>query len=117
MHGKNCIVAVIMVMSLVAFSIAAAEQQAGSLDKGKALFNDPTLGTTGKSCNDCHPNGKGVEKAAGKTDLERIVNTCITQGLKGRPLDVKSAEMQSLVTYIKSFGGKPKETKKPSVGC
>lgn len=27
------------------------------MEKGKAPFNDPNLGTTGASCNSCHPNG------------------------------------------------------------
>ena len=106
MRGMR-IFAVIIVMGFVALSIAVAEQ-AGNLDKGKALFNDPKLGTVGKACNDCHQNGKGLENAASKTDLEQIVNGCITRGLKGKPLDVKSPEMQSLVSYIKSFSGAKK---------
>ena len=93
--------------------IAFGAQQGASLEKGKALFNDPKLGTTGKSCNDCHPGGKGAEKAAGKKDLEDIVNGCITQGLKGKALDVKSEEMQSLILYLKSL--KPGTTSHP--GC
>ncbi len=110
------IVVVIVIMSFVAFGIAVAEQ-AGSLDQGKALFNDPKLGTVGKACNDCHQNGKGLESAASKQNLEQIVNGCITQGLKGKPLDVKSPEMQSLVSYVKSFSGAKKQGKKAAVGC
>jgi hypothetical protein len=118
MKGLKMIV-VIVVVSFVAFGIALAEHhdQAGTLDKGKAMFNDPKLGTIGKACNDCHQNGKGLENAAAKQDLEQIVNGCITQGLKGKPLDVKSPEMQSLVSYIKSFGGGKKQGKKAAVGC
>ena len=115
MRGMRIFV-VIVVMSFVALGIAVAEQ-AGNLDNGKALFNDPKPGTIGKACNDCHQNGKGLENAASKTDLEQIVNGCITQGLKGKPLDVKSPEMQSLVSYIKSFSGAKKQGKKAAVGC
>ncbi len=114
------IIVAIIIMNFVLFGIAAAENsdQAGMVSKGKALFNDPKLGTTGKSCNDCHQNGKGLEKAAAKQDLAQIVNGCITQGLRGKALDVKSPEMQSLVLYIKSFSGPNKQTsKKPPVGC
>ncbi len=107
----------IILAGLLGAGIAIGMQNDASSDKGKALFNDAKLGTTGKSCNDCHQNGKGVEKAAGKKDLETIVNACITGGLKGTALDVKSVEMQSLVTYINSFGEKKPETKKPAVGC
>ena len=28
-----------------------------AIDRGKELFNDPTLGTTGDTCNSCHLNG------------------------------------------------------------
>lgn len=103
---------------LLGTSLTIAMQSEASLEKGKALFNDPKLGTTGRSCNDCHPGGKGVEKAATKNDIERIVNSCITHSIKGKELDVRSVEMQSIVLYIKSFGDKTSTTpKKPSMGC
>ncbi len=101
---------------LITLGIAAADQT-GSIDKGKAMFNDPKLGTNGKTCNDCHLNGKGLENAASKQNLEQILNGCITQGLKGKPLDVKSPEMESLVSYVKSFSGAKKQGKKAAVGC
>jgi cytochrome c peroxidase len=60
------------------FSLAIA---AGNVEKGKALFNDAKLGggTSGVSCNSCHPDGKGLEKAADRKDkdLEKQVNLCI----------------------------------------
>jgi cytochrome c len=94
---------------LIAFlTTGTAAMDQTSVDKGKALFNDPKLGTTGKSCNDCHPNGKGVEKAAGKKDLVSIVNVCVTKALKGKALDANSVEMQSLVSYINSLGSEKK---------
>jgi len=111
------IMVVLLTLFVISIAIAAIPQEA-SLDKGKALFNDPKLGTTGKSCNSCHPDGKGVDKAGEKSNLENILNSCITKGLKGKAVDVKSVEMQSLVLYVKSFGAKkPAATKKPQVGC
>lgn len=100
----------VIATALAAAGLAAASDHLTSVDKGKALFNDPRLGSTGKSCNDCHQNGKGIEQASGRKDLESVVNGCITQGLKGKALDVKSVEMQSLVSYIRSL-------KQPPVGC
>lgn len=113
------------------FTLAFA---AGSAAKGKALFNDPKLGTNGKSCNDCHPNGEGLIGAGTKKEwktpggahksLEEAVNTCITMALKGKALKVKSGKMKDLVAYIKSLKAptpaaapaeKPK--KKPAMGC
>jgi cytochrome c553 len=89
------------------------------IEKGKALFNEPKLGTVGKSCNTCHKNGKNMEKAAAKKDLEATINNCITGALKGKALDAKSAEMQSLVLYIKSVASEkaPAAVKKAPVGC
>jgi cytochrome c peroxidase len=97
--------------------IAFAAQQEASIEKGKALFSDPKLGTSGKSCSTCHPDGKGLTHAGEKSDLARIVNNCIAVPLKGKPLDPESVEMKSLLLYVKSFGAKkPAEMKKPAVG-
>ena len=114
MRGVKASVFIIF-SALLGAGIAFGVQQEASVEKGKALFSDPKLGTTGKSCNDCHPGGKGADKGAAKPDLEDILNGCITQGLKGKALDVKSVEMQSLILYIKSLGGKPGA--KPHMGC
>ena len=116
---KVTVMTIVALLALCVINIAiAASPQEVTLDKGKALFNDPRLGTSGKSCNTCHPDGKGLDKAGEKSNLESILNSCITKGLKGKALDVKSAEMQSLVMYVKSFGTKkPAATKKPQVGC
>ncbi len=87
-------------------------------ERGKTLFNDPKFAgaISGKSCNSCHPDGKGVEKAAGKTEfnimgkkqqgLEGAVNFCIENAIKGKPIDVQSEQMKDMVAYIKSLGMK-----------
>jgi cytochrome c peroxidase len=118
-YTKAVVLVLIVVMSGAVMAIAAQDE--ASREKGKTLFNDPALGTTGKSCNDCHPGGKGAEKAATKDDAEiaRIVNACITHSIRGKALDVNSVEMRSLVLYIKSFGDDAKSgaPKKAPVGC
>jgi cytochrome c peroxidase len=107
----------LILATAVGIGIVFAAEQA-SVEKGKVMFNDPKLGTVEKSCNSCHADGKGLEKAAAKSDLPDIINTCITKGLKGTAIDVKSAEMQSMVLYIKTFEGKkPAAKKKAAVGC
>lgn len=97
---------------------------AGDVAKGKALFNDPKLGggTAGKSCNSCHLEGKGVEKAADKKEfnlggkkqksLEEAINFCLENANKGKALDPKSDQMKDLVVYIKSLKGKVEEKPK-----
>ena len=91
-----------MFSSGLIFSLAMA---AGDVEKGKALFNDPRFGggTAGVSCNSCHPDGKGLEKAADRKDLEKFVNACIQNALKGKGIGLKSAEMADIIAYIKSF--------------
>ena len=103
---KGLKIAMLSMVSLgLIFSLAIA---AGDVEKGKALFNDPKFGggTAGVSCNSCHPDGKGLEKAVDKKDLEKFVNSCIKNALKGNGIDTKSAEMAEIIAYIKSLKGK-----------
>jgi len=88
----------------------------GNIEHGKTLFNDPKFGngTNGKSCNSCHPNGKGLEQAGKKTSftimgknqnsLEEAVNFCIENALMGKAIDPQSQDMKDIVAYIKSLG-------------
>ena len=94
---------------------------AGEAEKGKALFNDAKFAGGVKSCSSCHPNGKGLEKAADKKEfhvmggtqksLEEAINTCIVNANQGKAIDVKSAQMKEMVAYIKSL-----KAKKPASG-
>ncbi|MDA8432026.1 MAG: hypothetical protein M0Z60_03570 [Nitrospiraceae bacterium] len=108
-----------LLLSAIALSLGVSLAfAAGSVERGKALFNDSKLGTNGSTCGLCHPGGKGLEKAgmAGKVEwktpggnmksLEDAINICITMALKGKALDKKSAKMLDLVAYITSLGKK-----------
>lgn len=108
----------VLFVTVLGVGMAFAAQDEATVDKGKALFNDPKLGASGKTCNTCHAEGKGLEKAGAKGDLDKTINACITMPLKGKALDAKSVEMQSLILYIKSVGEKkPAATRKAPVGC
>ena len=123
------IVALIAIATLFAFAVLAMDKTPE--ERGKALFNDTMLGggTSGKSCNTCHPDGKGLEGVGSKKmwknpggefkSLEEAVNICITLALKGTALDVKSDQMKDLVSYMKSI--KPQAEKahknKSAAGC
>ena len=76
---------------------------AGDVEKGMQLFRDPTLGGSAndKSCNTCHPNGKGLENAG--ADIETTIQACIQKALGGKPLAADSQEMKDLVAYIASL--------------
>jgi cytochrome c peroxidase len=100
----------IAVMSGVALTLTALPALAGksSVELGKQLFNDPSLGssTNDKSCNSCHPGGEGLEKAASLKDLSKTINLCVTGPMAGKKLDGRGVEMRSLKMYIESLGGK-----------
>ncbi len=96
-------------------------------ERGKTLFNDAKFAGGTKACNECHPNGKGLEKAAdkkefkimGKTQkgLEEAVNFCIVNANKGKAIDAKSEQMKDMVAYIKSLSKKAeKEMPKKAAG-
>jgi cytochrome c peroxidase len=93
-----------------AISVFAAAVSKPSLEQGKSLFEDSSLGTSGKSCATCHPGGRGLEDLSGAdhSDLEKTTNRCIEKALKGKPLAVGSVELASLVIYQKSIGAAKK---------
>lgn len=108
---KFSIVAVVVIV-LAGFTLAFAE---GNVENGKKLYNDPTLGgsTNPKSCNTCHPGGRGIEHSGTKKysslmgmsagSLEDVVNICIARPLGGKALANDSQQMQDIVAYIKSL--------------
>lgn len=105
---------------------------AADVDKGKALFESPALGagTTGKSCNTCHADGKGLGSdlfdrknlsimGMEKTNVEEMVNVCIEKPLGGSAIDPQGEEMQDLIAYMKTLVSKQANTKpkKKYEGC
>jgi cytochrome c len=108
----------ITLLAMIAIGLVFSGVFAADVAKGKALFNDPKLGggTSGKSCNSCHPDGKGLmggkkeyvtpapggKKKTHKT-LEEAVNWCIEMALKGKAIDPKGEDMANIVAYINSL--------------
>lgn len=78
-----------------------------SLKKGQQLFGSKKLGTSGKSCDSCHSGGSNLKISATSSDeqLAETINGCIAGPLKGKQLDPESADMKSLVLYLKSLAG------------
>ncbi len=123
----------VLMLSIIIPGLVFSGVFAADVEKGKALFNDPKLGgaTSGKSCNSCHPDGKGLENATDKKEftimgkkqkgLEAAVNFCIENAMKGKAIDPKGADMANIVAYIKSLKGKAPATapkkKKAIEGC
>ncbi len=76
-----------------------------SIETGRTLFESPQLGTSGRSCASCHPQGEGLADSIylDETELIKTINLCIRKPLQGEPLDPASTEMDSLVMYLRSL--------------
>jgi len=97
------------VISIVFFGIIPLVS-AADLEKGKVLFADPILGegNLGISCNSCHSAGEGLGAAAGRENLEEIINLCIKKDMNGIGIAPDGEEMANIITYIESLQGKVK---------
>ncbi|MFH7319120.1 c-type cytochrome [Desulfurivibrio sp. D14AmB] len=94
-------------------------------ERGQKLFQDQNAFGGEMSCSACHPDGRGLEQAGGKTGfrvmgqnlntLEEAINLCIVNANKGKAIAVDSAAMQDLVAYIKSLA--PKTPAAPGYGA
>lgn len=79
------------------------------VEKGRALWGDPKLGTNGVACGQCHPNAANThpetypkfQKQIGKVaELRHMINWCLRNPLEGEDLEFDSAEMLALEAYI-----------------
>ncbi|MFB0518369.1 MAG: hypothetical protein ACETWC_03700 [Acidobacteriota bacterium] len=100
-----------------------------SVERGKALFMDATLGTSGMSCNSCHPEGgtkegkmgemtikpfdnlaakypKYIPSAKRVMTLDQINNWCIVKAMKGEALAWDSQKLTDLTAYVASVKAK-----------
>ncbi len=96
-----------------------------SIERGKGLFIDASLGTTGMSCNSCHIEGgmkagemgdmkippftlvakkyPGYFKMAEKVmTLDQVINWCILTPMEGTPLAWDDQRMADLASYVAS---------------
>jgi cytochrome c len=125
-------VALIALAFLVAYAQKETEKKmspedalGASVVRGKELFGDPSLGTNGKNCNDCHMAGGTVEGKIGKlvvkpfyevnekypmywtvadkvVTLDQVINWCIVTALEGEPLKWDDQRMTDLAAYCAS---------------
>ncbi len=97
----------------------------GDAVRGLELFNDTSLGTTGKGCVSCHPNGgqEGMEMEGmatkpligvkdrypgpfpmmpdkGDMTLEQVVNACLTGPVGGEPFIEDGRDMADMMAYF-----------------
>ncbi len=81
------------------------------VEKGRALWGSPELGTNGVACGQCHPNAANThpetypkfQKQLGKViTLREMINWCLRNPLEGQPLaldDPRMVAMEAYVTY------------------
>ena len=99
MRFYPCACLIAMCLMTTTFGFAAT-----MLQTGKELFSTP-LGSNGKSCNSCHPEGKGLEHAdeyPGE-QLREMINFCIRDALKGEMLSLDDPRLVQLEHYILSL--------------
>lgn len=108
---KKLAIRIVALTALMSPAFAASE---ASIERGKELFNSTRLGSNQRSCASCHPDGKNLAKAGayGDKKLTRIVNQCIQNALAGDPLAGDSADMASLLMYVRTFAVAGDKTKR-----
>lgn len=72
--------------------------------QGKAIFNDSSLGTNGKSCGSCHVEGKKPLDGR-KTDnrLVAFVQYCYEHAIGGQKV-IEADKLDKLISYFASLG-------------
>lgn len=98
---------ILVFITLFALTAAAQSADGPTTERGRELFGSTSLGTNGRSCAVCHPDGKDLQDVGENDDktLASITNKCIVKALKGKALADGSADMSSLIMYMKSVGG------------
>src|SRR3989344_174557 len=90
---------------------------------GEKLWNDTKLGTSGMACATCHSGGKGLKKALFPKylkmpndilTLDQMINFCMKNPMKGKPLQWNSKEITAIAAYAQSHA---KEESEPANPC
>ena len=79
------------------------------VEKGRALWVSADLGTNGVACAQCHPNAadthpetypKFQQQLGRVVALRDMINWCILNPLEGATLELDSADMVAMETYV-----------------
>jgi hypothetical protein len=85
--------------------------------RGQVLWNDPGLGTNGKTClsSGCHANHENlnldkresfphtVGMVGRVVTLTQVLNFCLTNPMAGKALDAESDDMTALSAYFRTY--------------
>jgi len=139
------VIALAMVASMLAFAqkeekkaeakVDPAKELASAIERGKALFNDPKLGTSGMTCSSCHMAGGTKPGKMGQMTIDpfdalgakypayfmmakrvmtlsQVINWCIMNPLKGKPLAWDDQRLADLAAYCASVKQAPEKQEK-----
>ena len=90
---------------------AGIKDSAKLMEMGNKLWNDKKLGTSGAACATCHAEGKGLKKAPFPKyikmaddilTLDQMINFCLLNPMKGKPLSGNSVEITALAAYAQA---------------
>jgi len=79
------------------------------VEKGRALWTSPDLGTNGVACAQCHPNGANThpetypkfQQQLGKViALRDMINWCLQNPLEGKALKADDPDMVAIEAYL-----------------
>ena len=86
-----------------------AQEFMSVVEKGRALWGSPELGTNGVACGQCHPNAANThpetypkfQKQLGKViTLREMINWCLRNPLEGQPLALDDPRMVAMEAYV-----------------
>ena len=100
MNKSMIVICILLVTGIHAFAI-----EAPTLSLGETLFESTELGTKGRSCATCHPQGKGLDMIGdfNDTELKDIINACLRDALGADMISAEAQEMNALVGYVREF--------------
>jgi thiosulfate dehydrogenase len=128
------VISALLIVALIIFACAKeqeatevdpAAELAASVESGKALFYDESLGTSGMTCNSCHMEGgtmagkmgdmaipawdhlgakypKYFAMAKRVMTLSQVVNWCIDHPLEGQAFTWDDQKLTDLTAYVAS---------------
>jgi len=136
MKKMTVLIMIVLFFGLIVYAFAQKEEGekseidpaaklAKSIENGKKLFNDKSLGTSGMTCNSCHMEGGTKEGKMGDMvvpawdnlaakypkyfmmakrvmTLDQVVQFCVVNPLKGKALAWDDQKLTDLTAYVAS---------------
>lgn len=96
---------IILLAVLLVTGFCAHATEAPTKELGKTLFESTEIGTRGRACATCHPQGKGLELVGdfNDTELKDIINACFRDAMGAKLISPDSQEMDALLVYVRGF--------------